>query len=258
MDFSLCFNFHEILAPKAARYLPHFKLKCDLKIPSVFQRFFMRCRFSRSDDLVAHRGLITEAISGFSDEMLIIPDGSVLYGFFQSQKYFEDIKELIQDDFQSTLTSFSDTFKTICHQIQNSESVAVHVRRKDYLRYTDFNICTNEYYRKAVEKIKTIIRNPVFFTFSDDICWARKNILIPNAVFVDLPDSQISPGYDLLLMAQCRHQIIANSTFSWWGAWLNQNRGKIVVAPGIWHKNPIKNERFMKNILPEQWFKLSF
>jgi len=178
-----------------------------------------------------------------------------LYGHWQSFKYFEDIKEIIKKDF-SFKEKLNKKNKQVLEKIINSNSVALHIRRSDYL--TDkqakkfHDLCSMRYYYIALEKIKREVKKPHFFIFSDDIKWARKNLRFKNQLdFINV--NSIKQGYkDLRLMKNCKHFIIANSTFSWWSAWLSENKKKIIVAPKKW----LKTERKVYDLLPKEWLKL--
>ena len=160
-------------------------------------------------------------------------------GFYQNEKYFENIESEIRAEF--TLKKPLDAkFANIIKQIENTPSVSIHVRRGDYVNDKKtraiHNVCDTEYYSRATDIIKSKVNNPTFFVFSDDIDWVRENIPI------DQPSYHVSnlEGEDyeeLILMSKCKHNIIANSSFSWWGAWLNQNPNKIVIAPKQWFVN---------------------
>ena len=153
-------------------------------------------------------------------------DGLALYGYFQSEKYFSHYKDLIRQTFSVDDNEFLSTpYDEI---ISTTISVSIHVRRNDYLNLKDYHPgCGPEYYKKAV----SMFPNATYIVFSDDIEWCKNNMLfLKNAHFVeDLTDVQ-----SILLMSRCHHNIIANSSFSWWGAWLNNNKEKVVIAPKQW------------------------
>jgi len=156
-------------------------------------------------------------------------------GFWQNYKYVEFVKDelLINFVFKG---NYNDTVNRYLSEMQNCHSVSLHVRRGDYLtpEFSNLNVIkTNDYYIKAIKYIKERIANPIFFVFTDDLIWAKKNLMDKNIVFVE---GNIGPySYiDMFLMSQCKSNIISNSTFSWWGAWLNNNEEKIVIAPSKW------------------------
>jgi len=180
---------------------------------------------------------ITERFVDFDPEILNLPDNVYLNGYWQSEKYFKDIEEIIRNEFRIKIPP--DPFnKKIGEQIQYEESVSIHVRRGDYVSDPETNqahgVCNIEYYQKAVNEIITRVNNPQFYLFSDDPDWAKANITAP-APIVFITQKDWTKSYeDLRLMSLCKHHIIANSSFSWWGAWLAKNEGQIVIAPSKW------------------------
>jgi hypothetical protein len=172
---------------------------------------------------------------------------SYLIGYWQNEKYFIDIGNTIRKDFAFKERLDSKNQK-ICDEIKQHNSCSIHVRRTDYLKYNDVEICNIDYYQKAIAKISSLENNPYFYIFSDDINWVKSNLKIKHPIiFID--HNIGSQAYkDMRLMSLCKHNIIANSSFSWWGAWLNKNVDKIVIGPRMW------NKRYpSKNILPFKW-----
>ncbi len=136
------------------------------------------------------------------------------------------------------------------NSIKNSNSVSLHVRRGDYLKIKNINVLDVDYYMKAVDYIKKNVEKPMFYIFSDDLDWCKNNLgFLNNCNYVDLTQTEID---DLKLMSFCQHNIIANSSFSWWGAWLNQNPKKIVIAPKEW----LINDPGSSNVILSDWIKL--
>lgn len=183
--------------------------------------------------------------------------GSHLYikGYFQSEKYFLPIKDLIQKEF-----IFKDEFirgvRDLSNQIRSANSVSVHIRRGDMktdpVMAQRHGIMPSSYYQKAIELIRSKIANPHFYFFSDDIHWAKENFGNAGTTFVS---GEISKTHfeDLHLMSQCGHNIIANSSFSWWGAWLNKNPGKIVIAPNKWFNSGPQDTQ---DLIPSNWIRI--
>jgi hypothetical protein len=160
----------------------------------------------------------------------------LLNGYFQSEKYFEDFKDNIIDTFV-----ISDIVKKPINNL-----TSVHIRRGDYLNLQHFHsICDISYYKKAMD---TIGGN--FLFFSDDMEWVRENFQGDNIFYSQNNDEVL----DLSLMTLCDNNIIANSSFSWWGAYLNQNSNKIVISPKEWF-GP-KGPKDIQDILPENWVKI--
>lgn len=151
----------------------------------------------------------------------------LLYGYFQSEKYFQDYASEIRELFMSYEIDVNDELKDL---LENKNTCSIHVRRGDYLNYPDHHPTQNmNYYMKAIKKMP---KDSIFLIFSDDIQWCKDN-------FPDMPEKfrfiEGNKDYeDLYLMSHCKNNIICNSTFSWWGAWLNSRLDKIVVAPSQW------------------------
>lgn len=176
-----------------------------------------------------------------------------LNGYFQTRVFAQEIEEILRKEFvfcQPKDSKLQDMIK----KMKAEKSVAVHVRRGDYLYLPEMygGICTKDYYLKAIDRIKTRIEKPIFYFFSDDIQWVKNNIYEGNAVYIE-PQmfEDYHNWYDMYLMSECQHNIIANSSFSWWGAWLNKNKKKVVIAPKKW-----VNADSMEDICPEKWIRI--
>lgn len=159
---------------------------------------------------------------------------SFLSGYWQNEIYFKDIREVLTEEIQIRTKVENALFDQFENLINHSNSVAVHIRRGDFLEMKNrriFEILQPTYYKDAIELIKSKTDNPRFFIFSDDIQWAMDNIDFPNdAVYINNSE-KLKDFQELILMSHCKHNIIANSTFSWWAAWLNRNPAKIVIQP---------------------------
>ncbi|MDB3972301.1 alpha-1,2-fucosyltransferase [Candidatus Thioglobus sp.] len=174
-----------------------------------------------------------------------------LDGYWQNEEYFKNIRDEILQDF-TLQDSISREAKKYLESIMVSRSVSLHVRRGDYIQNPHANsmhgTCSIEYYKEAIRCIHERVENPVFYIFSDDINWCKENFdFLDCKIFIDKSLDGIE---DLYLMQACDNNIIANSSFSWWGAWLNTNKSKCVVAPRIWFSN---NKRRGCNLACEDW-----
>ncbi len=185
------------------------------------------------------------------DPFLIHRFGIIYEGFWQSEKFFLPIENKVRTTFSFQEGKLNDKTKETAVFLNSSNSVSVHIRRGDYLQHADvFGLCTSEYYKKAITFIKERIDSPTFVFFSDDIEWVRQNVNCKNAIYVSWNHGNDS-WQDMYLMSLCKHNIIANSSFSWWGAWLNPNIEKMVVAPKQWF---LYSNNY--DILPDKWIKL--
>lgn len=192
----------------------------------------------------------------FFKKALNAPRSAYLDGYWQSEKYFIKIRGQLLDEF-SLAAPLSEESKKIVEKIQSNNAVSVHVRRGDYLSIASnkklFGTCDERYYTMAMDKISKSVAEPRFYVFSDEPEWFRENIRTSFPVEYVTHNAGRNSYQDLYLMSICKHNIIANSSFSWWGAWLNRNTEKIVIAPKNWFENNAKN---IQDLIPESWIKL--
>ena len=169
-------------------------------------------------------------------------------GYWQSFNYFDGVEQLLRE--KLIFPSFTEEKNlALLKKISNKESISIHVRRGDYQSHPTLGeLCDIEYYSTAINLIKEEIAMPIFIIFSDDISWCQQNLDVEGAIYVDWNiDGQ---SYrDMQLMSLCAHNIIANSTFSWWGAWLNANPNKMVIAPDKW----MRDVETIDGLIPESW-----
>lgn len=257
------------------------KLGCDLVLDSRYVAHsadrgdcfthFQDARFLRSDDLPPAKsdGLLRYALwrgfgksprfvrekgLGFNSGFFDLPPDTYLHGYWQSPLYFGPNTEQLRKDLRFT-TALDKPNADMAVRIAGAQTpVAVHVRRGDYLASGSFAACTPEYYRAAVRHVaETTGDSPTCFVFSNDPAWARDNLALGfDTVIVDHND-ETTGHFDLHLQTLCAHNVIANSTFSWWAAWLNDSPNKCVVAPKAWFsadhtQNP--------DICPPSWHRL--
>jgi hypothetical protein len=187
----------------------------------------------------------------FNPRVLDLKRNIYLNGYWQNEKYFKGIEDVIRQDFTLKANVLSDN-ESLIRKISSFNSVSVHFRLGDYLSDpVAKNFHGNlewDYYKKAIVKITELLASPHFFIFSDDINWVKKNFAFEQEhTFVS---HEGHAAADMHLMSLCKHNITANSSFSWWGAWLNKNPDKMVIAPQKWINN-IQTE-----IIPERWVKI--
>ncbi|MFC1894320.1 alpha-1,2-fucosyltransferase [Candidatus Dependentiae bacterium] len=165
-----------------------------------------------------------------------------LNGYWQSESFFSEIDDFLKKELNLKKEYFNNLNKTVLRKILNTNSVAIHVRRGDYIWENlnkPYNVCDLKYYASAIKIVKDKIKNPFCFIFSDDIEWVKKNLII------ELPKVYVTENSvykDFALMSFCKHNIMANSTFSWWASRLNSNLNKIVVAPHAWRTDGVREE----------------
>lgn len=187
------------------------------------------------------------------DRRVLKLDGYYIEGYWQSEQYFWDIRDKIREVYQFPDFSTAQQ-RVLAEEIKGCCSVSVHVRRGDYLDYPYLqNICTIEYYQKAMEYFRKKYPGQVqFYLFSNDFSWVKEHLNGPDCHIVE-GNTGIESFRDMQLMSLCRHHIVANSSFSWWGAWLDKNPGKEVLAPKRWVNNRAKEE---VDIIPKNWIKI--
>jgi hypothetical protein len=162
-----------------------------------------------------------------------------MFGYWQSVDYFKNIRKELLIDF-SLKEKLDTTNERLIEKILISNSVSLHVRRGDYLKSkaakNGHGLCSLEYYNDAIKYISERVSKPHFYVFSDDINWVKK-YLKSSFPITFINNNSKNPEKDLILMKNCKHNITANSSFSWWGAWLNENSDKIVIMPSKWMNN---------------------
>ena len=198
--------------------------------------------------------VIYESDYAFNKKYLINSTGiNFYYGGWHCDKYFVKNKGDVVSYFNFEITGDS-IIKNIVNEIRQKNSVSVHVRRGDYLNGStaDFlgGVCTKKYYEKAFDIIQSKVKSPHYFIFSDDMVWVKNNIIKENATYVDC-NCGTDSWRDMYLMSLCAHNIISNSTFSWWGAWLNINSNNITVCPYRFTKNDTETE-----VYPDNWHRI--
>lgn len=184
--------------------------------------------------LLGRRTRLYRDTYGFDPAVLELDD-AYLYGWWQSEKYFQKIADRVRQAFRFSAEGLNDRNQNYLNRIQNSESVGVHLRRGDYLEADELygGICTEKYYALAIQKMRQQLPGCEFFLFTNDPLWAREHMTGEGITIVEENDED--HGYlDMYLMSQCKHNIIANSSFSWWAAWLNENPEKRIIAPARW------------------------
>ncbi len=218
---------------------------------SLTGRIWHRFMPVRSDSIFRERTMM------YNGEIEDINRSVYLDGYWQSERYFVRNKRAVYEDFKLA-NDLDETNKQVLAKISSVQSVSLHVRRSDYItsRKTKqlLPVCEIDYYQKAVDHIAAKIPDAHFFVFSDDHEWVRRNLKFvhpSSLVTVNTADRGIR---DMALMKMCRHHIIANSSFSWWGAWLNPSDEKVVVAPKNWFSGKLRFQT--DDLVPSSWIKI--
>ncbi len=181
-----------------------------------------------------------------------------IVGHWEAAGYFADIDRLLREDF-TLKKPITIKYKELIDKIRATNSVSFHIRRGDHLseKFQHGNKVSlpKTYFQKSLAVIGALVKKPQIFVSSDDISWVRNNIKI------DFPVIYLSwPGLldyeELILMSYCKHNIIADSSFSWWAAWLNNNPEKVVIAPANWRVDPVVNKKYVESILPGMWIRI--
>lgn len=221
--------------------------------PKLYKKMYGLKRF------LFKRKLYLETFPYRYDPEIFELQNAYLMGYFQNERYFIDCRKELLEDF-IPVEEFSEEAEFILSKIQNVDySCSIHIRRGDYVTNAQVNqkhgVCSVEYYQRAINLLEQRNNKLIYFVFSDDSDWVKKCAIFQSSKFVII-DNKNHPDYeDLLLMSKCDYQIIANSTFSWWAAWLNTNPEKIVVVPSLWFRESADNEQ-VKALIPEEWIRI--
>lgn len=227
---------------------------CQVQSATKFELLFFKSFTWALTKIGISRSYCIESKFTFDSKLILNSSYSMyLNGFWQSEKYFSNIRSVLLSDF-SIINEISIEAKKWEAAIKSKNAISIHIRRGDYLSLSSANefhgICSIEYYNSAIEIMKSKNSQCIFFFFSDDIDWVKSAFSsLENTEFVE----SMSNKEDLYLMSICKHNIIANSSFSWWGAWLNQNQDKIVIAPNKWF-NDVKIDT--TDLIPSSWIRI--
>lgn len=217
-----------------------------LSIPQWFIKFLLKLKVI----LVYDESLYSFK---FNPNLISLSNNFIYFGgYFQSELYFKKYAQEILTDFEVKAPLKQKTIELIS-KICLQNAVSIHIRRGDFLNLNTHNTDKNEYYKLAIDKIEEIVHDPVYYIFSDDMDWVKENFKTNfETIYVDFNTAD-SNYEDLKLMSSCKHNIIANSSFSWWGAWLNANPSKIVIAPKKWFNG---EDYDYSDVIPQSWIKI--
>ncbi|WCD82151.1 alpha-1,2-fucosyltransferase [Pseudomonas sp. TUM22785] len=202
---------------------------------------------------IRYKNFIVEPHIHYWSDIERVSDNSYLLGYWQSERYFDSIVSDVRKAFRFR-NQLSAPALELSTQIGSVNSVSLHIRRGDYITNSKANAlmaeCSIEYYNRAIDHVRNKLLEPHFFVFSDDLNWAEDNLKLDfPTTYVDINRGEDSYN-DMRLMSMCHSNIIANSSFSWWGAWLNTNADKIVISPSRWFK---KINMRCNDLIPLNW-----
>jgi hypothetical protein len=211
------------------------------------RRMLLRRRHSR----------ICEAYFHFDPSILNLPDGVYLEGYWQSEKYFADVADIIRREF-TVKTPLAGRNRELADLMASTDSVSLHIRRGDYVTdpkaVREYEACGLDYYLRCLDRLTQAVRAPHCFIFSDDIPWVRENLKVPCPTTLVDHGGPDTAHEDLRLMSLCKHHVIANSSFSWWGAWLGSAKDGMVLGPKQWFRPEM--HRNTDDLFPSHWIRL--
>lgn len=211
-------------------------------------RYILWRQFGHNPRFVRERGLAVNR------NLLTLGPGCYLHGYFQSEEYFSDIAHSLRQELR-IITPPNELNAALLERISRENAVSLHVRRGDYLTQGSgvFATCGKAYYDSAIAYVTELAGPPTIYVFSDDPHWAREHLDFRFPMVISDQNHGRLDYEDLRLISSCRHNIVANSTFSWWGAWLNPNPDKIVVAPRVWFTSGSADN---PDIVPSGWHRM--
>jgi hypothetical protein len=223
----------------------------------IFNKGFLNKISSKFDKNKAT--IYMEQSFAFNQDWVNLKPPVYLSGYFQSEKYFSKTGNEVRTDFQFKYPVADEQNAELLNAIVDSNAVALHIRRGDFISKKsthDFHgVCSIDYYNEAIAKLKGQLQDLKIFVFADDLEWANEHIVKPHGNYAMLASFNSNPENswkDMFLMSKCRHHIIANSSFSWWGAWLAYHPGQVVIAPKKWFNNAPEFYN-TKDLLPGNW-----
>lgn len=242
--------------------LDAYNLVCDFSEYIGTEQFYGNNLLSKIRRKLGSLKQVNENGHQFNSKILELKGNIYLNGYWQSEKYFKSIKSNLHSEFRlknSLLDKLEndESLQPIKELINTTNSISVHFRRGDYVSDSVTNqfhgTCSINYYQEAIKLIASKIQNPHFFLFTDDPEWLTNQKIIEG--FPSTITITSNMHLDMYLMSLCKHNIIANSSFSWWGAWLNLNEEKLVIAPQRWFAKDVSNQQ-TQDLIPQNWIRI--
>jgi hypothetical protein len=266
-NISLKLDVRDIASNRVRPYsLSPFKIVEDFaseeeiaRIKGTDRSFLSRWCFSLAEKMKPYysRSVFREPyLKPFDANVFKTPTAVYLDGYWQSERYFINIQDIIRREFTIKFEPNYENIK-LAENICSTDSVSIHIRRGDYISkpetYRVHGTCELDYYARCMEIISKAVSKPHFFVFSDDYLWSTNNLKLIDRNVTHITHNIGTDFEDLRLMSMCKHNIIANSSFSWWGAWLNSNPKKVVLAPKRWFNEATYDTR---DLVPASWTKV--
>ena len=254
-QYACGFNLARQHATEFKIYVEEFK---NYKLHNFsLDKFNISSKLATPDDL-KELEFIKEKTLNYDPNLVTLGSSLFIDGYWGSEKYFLNSRDLLLNEF-SVLNQLKGENHFFSELIKNSNSVSLHIRRGDYIINSNadqiLQTCSMDYYECAILYFKEQKNDFTFFIFTDDKNWVRDNFKIKEFKYFFVEHNDSEHNYeDLRLMSMCKHNIIANSTFSWWGAWLNKNSNKIIVAPQQWYTH--KLQTLVVDLVPKNWIRL--
>jgi hypothetical protein len=228
----------EIVTQRKLRLLPALQFGFPRKLGSVRLNYLSKKYFDRPAYSWGGAPLYQEPSHNHDPQVVSLGPRVIIEGFFQNERYFESIAGKLREwfDLDPWLAQATPENRRAC---LSAGATAVHVRRTDYLNpeHRHFNVCGPAYYQQAMNRVRIASPDARFLIFSDDTEWCAHHFQAQDTLIVGPKSGAYGMLSDLALFSACKHQIIANSSFSWWGAWLNKNPDRIVLAPEQWTRD---------------------
>ena len=257
-------------SPNDSRRHNHLGLfNCQARKVSLISRFVFRLLFvkkwgigkklRKNSSKIYPITLVHDPETGYHPTILDNKFGSVLLlGYWQSYKYFDALRAELIEEFTLKSPPTSEENADLLQKINSTPSIAVHIRRGDYVNVShfleNFGTCSLSYYRQAIKYIADHVDHPEFYVFSDDPDWAEANLIFSHPVKFVRNNLGVSDYEDFRLMKECKHFIIANSSFSWWAAYLSSFPAKMVLTPDRWF---INDPMAMEDRIPTDWVRIT-
>ena len=218
--------------------------RIGIKFKSYFPQFFDHVVFNESS-------------ADFQSSFLKLPQNTYLNGYWQDLSYFDRCRDILLQDF-TLKEEPKGSFVELAAKLSSISVASIHVRRGDYVSLNNarnyHGLLPKEYYEQAIKILAQKQNGLSYFVFSDDIDWCKQNLsFLERPFFIDGKELGLSAQEELVLMSMCKHNVIANSSFSWWAAWLNIHKDNVVIAPKYWYNKQFKQPG---NLFPKSWTRI--